>query len=190
MSDSMHSIEPPIRNEDTLKVFPLARCVTRPLGCCALITITLVYMIVFLIVLYYPSNTMCLSFEFSDFKVINSKISQHYFQKQLASDTSYKTLVENPDDTVRSRRRLQTNTNSNYTYPDVWTHKDYANRKYARIYLEVFYYSKHNHNILTPTLLDKVHRIEQGIKSWNMYHEHSLLLHCPRQECNADNDIY
>eukprot|EP01084_Bolivina_argentea_P181575 313584_1 len=176
------------QNNQEVKPFILAKCVTRPIGCCAWITFTIIYMIIFMVILFYPKMTMCLSFSVGDFKVINSKISSDHFQLELASDTSFRELYVDTKDELQ-RRRLQT-TDNKYSYSTIWSFSDYRYRKWAGIFLDVFYYSKRTDNILTEELLDKVHQIEQGIKSWRYYHNHSLLIRCQKPQCNLNKDVY
>eukprot|EP01084_Bolivina_argentea_P275195 469243_1 len=174
--EDVHAVE--------LKALGVATCVASPAGCCGCLFTVIAVMVGFAVyIVFFP---VCLSFNFTDFKVINSEISNDYYQKLLAEDTKFSTLgsesnsrrrliFEEQDifgiEERRIRRRLQTEL---YGY-NLWTSKDFYYRAIAAIYLNVFYYSKETNNILTEELLNICHAVEQGIKSFNGYHNHSLI---------------
>ena len=147
-------------------------------------------------IVFFP---VCLSFNFTDFKVINSDIANNYYQLSLASENNFNDLGSEDD----SRRRMLINdllNDENEEYFEIdrdgtkikidkpirrrlsqtgnytlWTHGDFFYRAIARIYLNVFFYSKKTNNILTNELLDICHKIERQIKLFDGYDEHSLI---------------
>jgi len=174
-----------------LKSVCLATFISKPWGCplCFLLVLACIGGFAAYVVAY----PVCLSFNFSDFKVINSEISNHHYQRILADATRYANLnvsdsrrrlsVNDDDDNndyddieqQQRQRRLQADPDDTFYGYQLWTRDDWYWRAKADVYLNVFFYSKKSENILTPTLLTLCHQIERGIKAFNGYHDHSVL---------------
>eukprot|EP01083_Nonionella_stella_P009521 27380_1 len=175
-----------------LKALKVASCVASPIGCCSCFWFVIAAMVGFgFYVFKFP---VCLNFNFSDFKVINSEISNEVYQRQLSSAMSYKSLpsvdrrrrILSLEDELsqadserdRERRQLQTEVFG----ITMWDSKDFYYRAISSVYLNVFYYSQKTNNILTKDLLGLCHAIEKGIKDFEGYHYHSLIYKETAQE--------
>jgi len=167
--DDSHHVE--------LKSFLPATCVSKPLGCCSMCILILAAMAGFGYLIYL--DPVCLSFNFTDFKVIDSDISNDFYQHSLSEATSYGEVKSVDDESTRrrltaNRRQLQDgNTVSGYYMG--WTADDWSRRAVARVYLNVFFYSKKTSNILSEELLELCHEVEVGIKDFEGYHSRALL---------------
>lgn len=174
-----------------LKACCCANIVASPGGCCGVFWLVIASWIGCAVFIYF--NQPCISFNFSDFKVINSEISNNWYQHSLAGDNSYDNLGKSESTSRRrmiindeeyndmmgigtsTRRRLQSTPTAGpfgYTF---WTSTDFYYRAIQAISLNVFFYSKNTNNILTNELLEKCHQVEKGIKAFDRYHNHSLI---------------
>eukprot|EP01084_Bolivina_argentea_P198296 339597_1 len=137
-----------------LEALGVATCVSSPCGC--IICFCSVWIVMTLFAVYAVLMPVCLSFNFSDFKVINSEISNEQYQFVLAQETAYDMLGDSISLSVGARRRLfgdEIDGSRRRLYEKhgrtIYSKQDYLYRAIAADSMSVFYYSKRTNNILT-----------------------------------------
>ena len=175
--------------------------VANPGGC---ITMAIL-VIVFLAAsggIFYQESSLCLNASFSDFQVSGSVIVERYYIKNLLSDFSFqqqivKTYEDSEDDSSRrlveevnaASNRIKNKNKDKDKDKDKdrrrmeWTAVNYADRESAIRTLYVFYYDPKGDNVLEDDKMELAHEIEQAIKSYDGYSDHSLLYY-------EDGDYY